>query len=108
MTTNAFDPKCDHRITREEAASLIQNFQAQAKEGAHRASAFNRGAFELLLAQPGAAGIRLYHARHNDGSPTTVMVAVDHLGVDLDGPLATFIQNSQECPPVCAGTRLGR
>lgn len=69
MSTSPFDPTRDHRITREEAASLVRNFQTQAKEGAHRASAFNRSAFEQLLAQPGAAGIRIYRAHHTDGSP---------------------------------------
>lgn len=108
MSKLAFDPKRDHRITREEAACLIDNFQDKAKEGAHRASAFNRSAFEQLLAQHGAAGIRIYHAKHKDGSPTMVMVAVDAKGVDLDGIDAVFIQNGHECPPFCRGTNLSR
>lgn len=108
MSTRAFDPTRDHRITREEAASLIHNFQAHAKEDTHRASAFNRSAFEQLLAQHGAAGIRIYRALHKDGSPTMVMVAVDMKGVDLDGAEAVFIQNSTDCPPVCRGTNLAK
>jgi hypothetical protein len=108
MSEHAFDPKRDHRITREEAASLVHNFQAKAKEDAHRASAFNRGAFEQLLAQDGAAGIRIYRAKHKDGSPTMVMIAVDAKGVDLDGAAAVCIQNAHDCPPFCAGSRLSK
>lgn len=101
MSAQAFDPARDHRITREEAAGLVRNFHAQAATGAHRATAFNRSAFEQLLAQPGAVGIRIYHARHADGSPTMVMVAVDANGQDLAAADSTFIQNGTDCPPFC-------
>lgn len=101
MSTHAFDPKRDHRITREEAASLIDHFQDKTKEGAHRATAFSRSAFEQLLAQPGAAGIRIYRALHKDGSPTMVMVAVDAKGEDLAGIHSIFIQKGTDCPPNC-------
>lgn len=106
MSKQAFDPARDHRITREEAEGLVRNFHAQAAAGAHRSSAFNRSAFEQLLAQPGAAGIRIYHARHADHSPTMVMVAVDEQGADLAGASSLFIQNSHDCPPYCAGSSL--
>lgn len=106
MSAKAFDPTCDHRITREEAASLVRNFHAKAEAGAHRASAFNRGAFEQLLAQPGAAGIRIYRAHHHDGSPTMVMVAVDVEGKDMVSAQSVYIQNSTDCPPLCFGTTL--
>lgn len=102
MSTQAFDPARDHRITREEAEGLVRNFHAQAAAGAHRSSAFNRSAFEQLLAQPGATGIRIYHARHADGSPTMVMVAVDANGEDLASPTSLFIQRGTDCPPICA------
>lgn len=102
----AFDPTRDHRITRVEAAGLIGNFHAQAGAGAHRASAFNRSAFEQLLGQTGAAGIRIYLARHDDGSPTMVMVAVDVEGKDMDSTQSVYIQNSTDCPPLCFGTTL--
>ncbi len=106
MPRKGFDPTRDHRIPRKEAASLIQAFQAKAEAGTHRASAFNRSAFEQLLAQPNAAGIRIYHAQHKDGSPTMVMVAVDAKGVDLDHVDAVFAQNTSDCPPVCLGANL--
>jgi hypothetical protein len=105
--SSPFDPKRDHRITREEAASLVKGFHACAKAGEHRSSAFNRSAFEQLLAQPGAAGIRIYRAQHADGSPTMVMVATDANGVDLDKPDSVFAQNTSDCPPICHGANLG-
>lgn len=108
MRKKAFDPTRDHCITREEATSHIQAFQDHAKAGTHRASAFNRSAFEQLLAQPGAAGIRIYHAQHKDGAPAMVLVAVDSKGVDLNSTGAVFIQNGFDCPPVCFGANLGR
>lgn len=104
MSAQAFDPARDHRITREEAAGLVRNFHAQAATGAHRATAFNRSAFEQLLAQPGAVGIRIYHARHADGSPTMVMVAVDAKGEDLATTSNVLIQNGTDCPPNCGTT----
>lgn len=108
MTTAAFDPNRDHRISREEAARLVLNFQARTDAGDHYASAFNRSAFDQLLAQPGAAGIRIYRAQHADGSPTLVMAAVDTGGTDLDGPEAVFAQNTHDCPPYCAGSTLSK
>lgn len=104
MSTSAFDHKRDHRITREEAASLVKGFQSTAKPGEHRASAFNRSAFEQLLAQPGAAGIRIYRASEKDGSPTVVMVAVDEKGNDLAEASSTFMENGSNCPPWCMPT----
>lgn len=102
MSTEAFDATRDHRIHREEAASLVRAFQSSAEAGEHRASAFNRSAFEQLLAQPGAAGIRIYRARHENGSPTLVMVAVDAEGQDLAAKDGVFIQKGTDCPPYCA------
>jgi hypothetical protein len=104
VSAHPFDPARDHRISRDAAADLIRAYQARAEACAHRATVFNRSAFEQLLAQPGAAGIRIYHAHHADGSPTMVMVAVDVRGQDLAASGATFIQNGQECPPFCSIT----
>ncbi len=100
--SNLFDPTRDHRIAREEAASLVQAFQSKAGAGELRASAFNRSAFEQLLAQSGAAGIRIYRAQHEDGSPAMVMVAVDQEGQDLADTNHVFIQYGTDCPPYCA------
>jgi hypothetical protein len=99
--TAPFDTTRDHRISRDEAAGLIRAHRAKAAPGAHQATAFNRSAFEHLLAQPGATGIRIYHARHADGSPTFVMVAVDASGQDLAAQDAVCTENGTNCPPFC-------
>ncbi|HJW73307.1 MAG TPA: hypothetical protein VJ486_10800 [Geothrix sp.] len=101
MADFPFDPNRDHRVSRDEAANLIQAFQVQASAGSLLATAFNRSAFDQLLGQPDAAGIRIYHAQHPDGSPTMVMVAVDATGEDLPGVDAVFAQNGTNCPPFC-------
>jgi hypothetical protein len=101
VSTDAFDLTRDHRISCEEAASLVGAFQTKAGAGEHRASAFNRSAFDQLLVQPGAAGIRIYRAQHQDGSPTLVMVAVDAEGQDLAAKDCVFIQKGTDCPPYC-------
>lgn len=108
MSAETFDFKRDHRINRAEAADLVLNFQAKPDAGVHFASAFGRSAFDLLLAQPGAAGIRIYRAEHADGSPTMVMVAVDENGTDLDAETNLFMQNSHDCPPRCGGATLAK
>jgi len=99
--SDLFDASRDHRITQGEAAGLVQAFQSGAKAGDHRATVFNRSAFEQLLAQPSAAGIRIYRAQHADGSPTMVMVAVDANGEDLAASSSVFIQKGTDCPPNC-------
>jgi hypothetical protein len=104
VSIHPFDPNRDHRITREEAADLIQAFQVRAKEDAHRATAFSRQAFEQLLAQPHAAGVRIYQAQHKGGSATLVMVAVNAQGQDLADHHAVFIQRGTDCPPNCGAT----
>lgn len=108
MSAQPFDPARDHRISREEAIGLVRNAQVPVEAASHRASAFNRAAFEQLLGQAGAAGIRIYLARHEDGSPTMVMVAVDAEGVDLAGDASLYVQNAHDCPPYCTGLRLAQ
>ncbi|HJV48896.1 MAG TPA: hypothetical protein VJ549_06450 [Geothrix sp.] len=101
MPSLPFDPTFDHTISREEAGGLIQAFRSSAAPGTHLSSAFNRSAFEKLLAQPGAAGIRIHQALEADGSPTMVMVAVDSKGADMNASTDLCMQNSSNCPPYC-------
>lgn len=106
MPKASFDPDRHHALSREAASLLVRRFQSSAAADVHRSSTFNRSAFDQLLGQPGAAGIRIYRAAHEDGSPTLVMVAVNAEGQDLDGPDGRFAQNSHDCPPDCAGSSL--
>ncbi|HJV23590.1 MAG TPA: hypothetical protein VJ570_12880 [Holophagaceae bacterium] len=97
----AFDPLQNHAISRTDAAVLIQAQSAQAAPGEHLATVFNRSAFERILAQAGCAGIRVYRARHADGTPTLVLVGVDADGQDLATEQSEFAQFGTNCPPFC-------
>lgn len=65
-----------------------------------RSMAFHGKAILQLLSQPGAAGIRCYHAMH-DGEPTLVLVAVDASGADMSDAAHITLQNGESCPPFC-------
>jgi len=99
---SAFDPSANHAISKAEAAKLVGAFRKAASPGAHQSTAFNRSAFESILAQPGCAGIRIYRAAHEDGTATMVLVGVDASGHDLAGQEALCAQNGTNCPPFCA------
>ncbi len=97
--------KHDHGISLDQAKQLVQNHQRNTPAGGERCGYFDRAAFDEILAQPGCAGIRFYHARDASGKATLVFVGVTGEQVDmLDGPI---IENHQPCPPYCTGSTLG-
>jgi hypothetical protein len=60
---------------------------------------FGKNAITQTLSQPGCVGIRLYYAKHEDGSPSLVMVGVDRNGNDIvKGHVS---QKTVPCPPFC-------
>ena len=73
---------------------------------------FNRDIFDALLAQPGAAGIRIYHGMDSTLTIHSILVAVNSNNEDIlpatttststtdDG--GTIGESGQPCPPVCA------
>lgn len=91
-------PASPHLISREHAQELIARFRATAVPGAVRAHSFARSAFDALLAQPGAAGIRLYYGKYSDGRVTFVLYAIDQTGQDLTQLAAN---RNMDCPPFC-------
>jgi len=97
--------KHDHGISLDQAKQLVQNHHRNAPAGGERCGYFAREAFDEILAQPGCAGIRFYHGRDTNGTPTLVFVGVTEQKVDmLDGPI---IENHTPCPPNCDGSTLG-
>jgi hypothetical protein len=62
-----------------------------------RSQHFDRSAFDALLAQPGAAGIRVHYAAYADGAPTLVLYATDKTGRQL--PIAANF--THPCPDTC-------
>lgn len=95
------DPAFDHTVSRDEATQLVIAHQSLALPGDLLSTTFNRRAFEQLLGQAGCVGLRVYQARHGDGSPTLVVVGVDAEGEDLAQAEAVFVQNGTNCPPFC-------
>ena len=67
--------------------------------GGGNAEFFHREAFEQLLAQPGCAGIRIYHGKGEQGEHHSVMVGVDADGADM--VKGGVMQQSYPCPPYC-------
>lgn len=97
--------KHDHGISLDQAKQLVQNHHRSAPAGGERCGYFARAAFDEILAQPGCAGIRFYHGRDANGTPTLLFIGVTEEKVDmLDGPI---IENHYPCPPDCTGSTLG-
>ena len=72
----AFPPKQDHRISLAAAAALTKAHRANAAQDEVKGEMWPRDVFETLLAQPGCAGIRIYHGRGPKGEKQLVMVSV--------------------------------
>jgi hypothetical protein len=89
----------NHRITLQEAMDLTKAFQVSASSDAVIAHYFGKKALEEALTQPGCTGLRMYYAKHKDGSPTLVIVGVDHDGNDMTGGIT--LQLTIPCPPDC-------
>ena len=90
-----------HLVSREHAQDSIARFRASAAPGAAHAQSMERSAFEALLAQPGATGIRIYHGKYADGRDTLVLYAYDKDGRDLVG---MPMNNLRDWPPYCPET----
>jgi hypothetical protein len=94
-----FTGKESHEIAADTARAYIRGWQSRAAPGHTRAGFFGREILEKMLAQPDCAGLRIYHARHEKGHDTFVVVAADADGRDLwKGAVA---ENMLPCPPYC-------
>jgi hypothetical protein len=95
----ALPEKRDHRIPLNDAVELArQHRKDHPKEP--KAHFFHREAFDALLKQPGAAGIRIYRGKGKGGEHHLVMVAVDGTGEDMTTG-ATIMEQDLPCPPFC-------
>jgi hypothetical protein len=90
----------DHRISIEEAAHLTKAFRITASDDAVLAHYFGKKAIAQTLEQSGCVGIRLYYGKHNDGSPTLVVIGVDKRGNDMVTGIT--LQRTTPCPPDCS------
>lgn len=91
--------KRDHRISLPDAVALAKQHRND-HPGEPKAHFFHREAFDALLAQPGASGIRIYRGKGKGGERHLVMVAVDAEGDDLTSG-GTVMELDMPCPPYC-------
>jgi hypothetical protein len=90
----------DHNISLQEAMEITKAFQVTASSETVIAHYFGKKALEEALAQPGCVGVRMYYAKHKDGSPTLVIVGVNHDGNDMTK--GQILQRAWGCPPDCS------
>lgn len=108
-TTTHFTGTEDHSITAQDAQQMMNNFRADNPFQAY-GWYFGREAYEYLLANPEAVGIRIYGGRKADGSFSPVIIGVDSNGKDLikslqkssSDPLDNGLREKAfPCPPDC-------
>jgi hypothetical protein len=94
----------DHLISVAQAVAMTSQFRAAAKSEDVRAWLFDRRSVDVILAQPGCAGLRIYRAVGQDG-PQVVLVGTDKDGNDLVPAKATdpglVAERAWPCPPDC-------
>lgn len=89
-----------HEISADKAKEYIRGWRAKAAPGQMRGGFFGREVLDRMLAQPGCVGLRIYHARHERGHDTFVLVGADADGNDLWK--GTVAEEAAPCPPFCA------
>jgi hypothetical protein len=75
-------PKRDHRIKLRKAREWIRHYRRASPGGEHGGFFHIKPVLELL-AQPGCAGLRYYHAVDGDGDYHVILVGVDGEGNDI-------------------------
>ncbi len=96
---HVFTGKEDHNITHQEANQLVENYAKNPSQSEVRSHYFGRDAVLNVLYQKEAVGMRVYYAKHDDGSPALVLVGVDKNGNDIKSGL--YLQRTFPCPPFC-------
>lgn len=90
--------KDPHRIALEDAVRMVRRAR-QAKLLSVNGWQVGGEIIREILAQPGAAGLRVYLAEDEGGGPTLVFLAVDGEGRDMyQGTIAEY---AKPCPPDC-------
>ena len=117
-------PTTDHRISLQQAIDMTTMFRARKGQILNPAfskvlnisETFNRDIFDALLAQPGAAGIRIYYGMDTGMAVHAILVAVDSNGNDIlpatstststTNDSGTIGEQGQTCPPYCVPSPL--
>ena len=97
-----------HEITLAEAKELTRRFRDthKADKEKTRSHRISREVIEKILAQPGCAGLRVYHGHRKEkgergGEETVVIVGVTDDGTDMTAVIA---EEAWGCPPYCAAS----
>jgi polyphosphate kinase 2 (PPK2 family) len=88
-----------HEIALSEGLELVANFRKNPQAPKNQGGAFERGAFEKILAQPGCEKIKFYWAQEQNGKFTVVLVGVDATGKDMI--IGSIMDSGQPCPSFC-------
>lgn len=92
----------EHRIDLDTAMRITKRFRDGAAPDDVRGYWFSRDIIDQILAQPGCSGIRIYHARHDDGSAALVVVGTkDAKGAAADLTSGPLCDQAKPCPPYC-------
>lgn len=97
-----FDGREDHEIPFARARGLIRAWRNKAGKEKRHGGFFGRDVIDRILAQPGCVGIRFYHAAHEKGHDTVVLLGVTAEGKDLVS--GTIAEEAYPCPPYCDDT----
>lgn len=89
----------DHEIPAEKAKGYIRRWREGRGKGEVQGGFFGRAVLDRMLAQPGCVGLRIYHAKHEKGNATFVLVGTNADGQDLWQ--GTVAEEMLPCPPNC-------
>lgn len=93
-------PERDHTLPLAEAAEMTRRYRLKNPKG-EKAGTFHADQVRALLAQPGCAYFRYYHALDAEGRYAIILVAVDHAGRDVTDGIV--MEKHFPCPPICEG-----
>lgn len=94
-----FTGKEPHEITPEKAKEYVKQWREKQPKDKMRGGFIGREVLDKMLAHPSCVGLRVYHATHEKGHDTFVVVAADKDGRDIwEGTVAEEVM---PCPPFC-------
>ena len=94
-----FTGKEPHEIAPEKAREYLRRWREKQPKDKMRGGFFGRAVLDKMLAHPECVGVRIYHARHEKGHDTFVVVGADKDGRNLWD--ATIAEEAVPCPPFC-------
>ncbi len=93
----------DHSISLKDAAKLTKKYRdtLMIGLGGIKGEYFGRDAIELVLAQDGVVGVRIYLGLSDDTIPQLQMVVVGVNAAGNDITTGAIMEHGYTCPPKC-------